>query len=150
VDREDEVNARGSRLSEAQCWDCLRRVPVARLAVVLDGEIQLRPMNFAVDHGTLLVRTATGSTLARTDGHAVVVEADSGFVPSGDERPREAWSVIVRGDAHLVTDRYELLDTIDVSLLPWEGSDKPHFLRIAPRSITGRAFSVADPARWTN
>ena len=49
-------------LPEHTCWMHLRSVEVGRLAVSVDNNPDIFPINFLVDHGTVVFRTAEGSS----------------------------------------------------------------------------------------
>ena len=66
---------------------------------------EIFPINFVVDHGTVVFRTAEGTKLAgAVQGDAVAFEAD------GYERDTgEAWSVVVKGHAEEIARGHDLL-----------------------------------------
>ena len=47
-------------LDESACWGLLRSVEVGRLAVVVNHRPEIFPINFVVDHATVVFRTAGG------------------------------------------------------------------------------------------
>lgn len=51
-------------LDSGQCLDLLRQVSVGRLAVWVDDHPDIFPLNYTVDHGTLVFRTGEGTKLA--------------------------------------------------------------------------------------
>jgi nitroimidazol reductase NimA-like FMN-containing flavoprotein (pyridoxamine 5'-phosphate oxidase superfamily) len=59
-----EVGDAAAHLDARECWTLLRTADVGRLALVVDDCPEIFPVNFVVDHGTLLFRTAAGSKLA--------------------------------------------------------------------------------------
>ena len=131
-------------LTVDQCWQRLRSVSVARLAVIADGKPAIFPINYTVDHGTLVFRSAPGTKLkAALAGPSVALETDGVDTPSGT-----AWSVVISGLASEVVRTEELLDTFTLYLFPWERSPKEHFVRIVPDSVTGRQFNIAAPSHW--
>jgi nitroimidazol reductase NimA-like FMN-containing flavoprotein (pyridoxamine 5'-phosphate oxidase superfamily) len=82
-------------LDSRQCWDLLRQVSVGRLAVKIDDHPDTFPVNYTVDHGTLVFRTAEGTKLGGALGETpAALEADGVDAVSG-----MAWSVVVRGKA---------------------------------------------------
>lgn len=125
-------------LSVSECWALARSVPVGRLAVTIDGEPDIFPINHVVDHGTIVIRTAAGTKLSASDGHVVAFEAD-GY----DVERAAAWSVVVKGVARCVDGLYETIDVLQLPVFPWQGGAKPHFLRIEPRTVTGRRVRVS-------
>ena len=50
-------------LDNHECWRLLRGVSVGRLAVWVDDHPDIFPINYKVDHGTLVFRTADGTKL---------------------------------------------------------------------------------------
>jgi uncharacterized protein len=125
-------------LEPDQCLALLRSTTVGRLAVAIDGEPDIFPVNYIVDHGTVVFRTAEGTKLAAAVlGHAVAFEADGYDPPAG-----EAWSVVMKGRAVEIARLHELLEATDLPLFPWSTWPKPRFVRIVPTTTTGRRFSV--------
>jgi nitroimidazol reductase NimA-like FMN-containing flavoprotein (pyridoxamine 5'-phosphate oxidase superfamily) len=131
-------------LAPPACWDLLRSAQVGRLAVVVDGEPDIFPINYVDDHGSIVFRTAEGTKLAASVyGQPVAFEVD-GYDPGAGV----AWSVVVRGRASELGDRHEVLDTLALPLFPWHASPKPHFVRIEPTQVTGRRFHTVTSAAW--
>lgn len=126
-------------LSESTCLALLRTVEVGRLAIATeDGGIDIFPINYAVDRGTLVFRTAPGTKLDHIVAHRrVVFEADH----FGGNEP-VAWSVVVKGDAELVSRRADLEELFDVDVHPWHPDHKPNFVRLVPAVVTGRRFVI--------
>jgi uncharacterized protein len=130
-------------LDESACWGLLRSAEVGRLAVVVNHRPEIFPINFVVDHATVVFRTAAGTKLDWGAGRDVAFEVD-GYEPDSGV----AWSVVVKGLAREVKGMYEALDALELPLFPWHTSAKPHIIRIEPDQVTGRRFKVADrPAR---
>jgi nitroimidazol reductase NimA-like FMN-containing flavoprotein (pyridoxamine 5'-phosphate oxidase superfamily) len=131
-------------LSADVCWKLLRSAPVGRLAVIVDDRPQIFPVNYVVDHATVVFRTADGTKLtASARGSAVAFEID-GY----DEATRQAWSVVLKGQAAEIRGLHELLDTMHLPLAPWQSDPKHRFVRIDPDEVSGRRFAVTDPADW--
>ncbi len=128
----EEANADETAPHEA--WALLRTATVGRLAVVGGDGPEIFPVNFVVDHGSVVFRTAAGSKLAMARGHQVAFEAD-GYT----ETTREAWSVVLKGVAREVVEMYEALDALELGTMAWHPSSKPYILRIEG-DITGRRF----------
>ncbi len=131
-------------LAVNRCWDLLREAGVGRLAVWVEDHPDIFPINFVVDHGTLVFRSAEGTKLAGalTDV-PVAVEIDG-----VDEAGAKAWSVVVRGRAEHIQQIQELTNTLDLPLFPWQAGRKGVFVRVVPTLVTGRRFPVADPEVW--
>ena len=129
-------------LSPQDSWALLRHAGLGRLALIVDGEPDIFPVNYVVDQGSVVFRTGAGTKLAWAVGHTVAFEVD-GF----DIRTATAWSVVVKGTAKEVIRLYDVLDVSELPLFPWHPTPKPHFIRIQPDSITGRLFEVTGNAR---
>jgi len=131
-------------LAVHECWRLLRTVSVGRLAVWVEDHPDIFPINFTVDHGTLVFRTGDGTKLGAVLGDTpVALEADGVDPATGI-----AWSVVAKGAADAILGVTDVLDTAGLPLFPWEDGHKDHFIRITPTSVTGRRFKVAEPKRW--
>jgi len=127
-------------LDERECWELLRTQEVGRLAVVVSNRPDIFPLNFVVDHGTIVFRTNEGTKLAAAVlGTAVAFEVDA-------EVAGAAWSVVLKGVAVEIQQMYELFDALDLPLYPWQLAPKHRFVRIVPDEVTGRRFRIADRA----
>ena len=139
-----ESEATVRNLSEDACWALLRTTSVGRLAVCVNNQPGIFPINFAVDHGTVVFRSAAGTKMsAALSQSPVALEADG-----VDADTAEAWSVVLTGQAEEITKGQDLVDTVDLPLFPWQAGDKGRFIRITPTTISGRRFPIADPSLW--
>ena len=92
------------------------------------------PVNYAIDNGNIVFRTDAG-----TKFHAAVHKAFVAFEVDWVEPTwQTGWSVVVRGQAHLVTDPDELKRVRRLPLLPWAEGDKENFVSIETKLISGR------------
>lgn len=130
-------------LPPEECWRLLRGDSVGRLAVWVNDHPEIFPINYRVDHGSLVFRTGAGTKLASALGKPVALEADGADTDGG-----VAWSVVVKGPATALTRTPEVLNSVGQLLFPWETGRKDHFLRIVPESVTGRRFKIAAPLTW--
>ena len=135
-----DVAATMVELDEHECWELLRNVEVGRLAVAIANHPDIFPVNYVVDHGSIVFRTAEGTKLA-----AAVLGVSVAFEIDG-ERDGEAWSVVVKGHAFEIENMYELFDAVDLPLYPWNTAPKHRFVRIVPDQVTGRRFMISDRA----
>jgi hypothetical protein len=127
-------------LLEQECWDLLRSQEVGRLAISIANHPDIFPVNFVVDHASIVFRTAEGTKLAAAVlGTSVAFEVD-------DETDGVAWSVVVKGHALEIADRATIFDASDLPLYPWHAAPKHRFVRIVPEMVTGRRFRVVDRA----
>lgn len=128
-------------LDQHHCWKLLRGEEVGRLAIAIAGHPDIFPVNFVVDHGSVVFRTAEGTKLAGAVlGAAVAFEID-GF----DAAAGEAWSVVAKGRAVEIEAMHEVFGALDLPLFPWHASPKHRFVRITPDELTGRRFEVVRP-----
>jgi uncharacterized protein len=121
-------------LSATESWDLLASVALGRLVTSVDGQPEIFPVNFVVQHRTVLFRTAEGTKLVSTAiNNRVLFEAD-------DHNVAEGWSVILTGTGRMLRTNEELEEAERAQLLPWTATLKQHYVRIQPISITGRRF----------
>jgi len=121
-------------LSEAECWEMLHANAFGRLALSIGNQPEIFPINYAVQGGTLLFRTAQGTKLAAlTVNEAVALEID-GYDDTG------GWSVVVKGQAHAAEWGEDFDEAQVAGLRPWVATRKPVFVRVEPGQVTGRRF----------
>lgn len=123
-------------LGEAECWALLTASQVGRVAVVVDDQPAICPVNYVVDGDSIVVRSNWPIlTSACPSPVALQVDGGEGGLETG-------WSVMVQGFAHDITDALDLtserLQKVPVS--PWAPGQKPRLLHLVPRTITGHHF----------
>jgi nitroimidazol reductase NimA-like FMN-containing flavoprotein (pyridoxamine 5'-phosphate oxidase superfamily) len=129
-------------LENNECWDLLRDAEVGRLAVSIQQQPDIFPVNYVVDHGSIVFRTAEGTKLAAAVlGRSVAFEID-GYEPVSGE----AWSVVIKGRATEIERVHDVLEAIDLPLFPWHASPKPRFVRIEVVELSGRRFFAEAPS----
>ena len=130
-------------LAAHESLELLRSSVVGRLAVSITDHPDIFPINYVVDHGSVVFRTAEGTKLAAAMlGRGVAFEVD-GY----DQANGEAWSVVIKGHAVEIEKIHDLFDAVDLPLFSWQAAPKPRFVRIEPVDISGRRFSVVEDAR---
>ena len=136
---EPELHTDLEEISEDECLQLLDRHNLGRLAIVVDGQPLIFPVNYALSHRVVTFRTAHGTKLANAPGTNVAFEIDD-----YNASTRIGWSVLVQG---VGVDATTALD--DVSWTARGGTPHPlapgvkiHRLAIKPTSITGRRFSL--------
>lgn len=135
--------AKPVELTTNQCWEYIRQAPIGRLAVIADQHPEIFPINFVVDRGSVVFRTAEGTKLrAALEGAAVAFEVD-GY----DDRLGFAWSVVLKGSAAQLESIEEVLASEELPLFPWQAGEKNHFMRIEPVETSGRSFQINSAAR---
>ena len=115
------------------------------MAVAITDHPDIFPINYIVDRGTVVFRTAEGTKLAAAVlGRAVAFEID-GYDPDSGE----AWSVVIKGAATEIERMQDVFDALDLPLFPWHSGPKHRFVRIEPHDISGRRFRVVEDRRYT-
>jgi len=126
-------------LPESECWELLKAVALGRLVTSVDGRPEIFPVNFVVQHRTVLFRTAEGTKLISSAiNNYVVFEADEHNIAEG-------WSVIVKGVARSLRTNEDLEDAERAQLLSWTAPAKTHYVRVIPEMVTGRRFRFDAP-----
>lgn len=129
-------------LPEDECWRRLEALEFGRLAFHLADEVHITPINYAVSEGHILFRTAEGSKLL-----GVVMNEDVAFeIDQVDEEAETAWSVIARGQAHLL-DGQDARDADNLRLRPWVSTEKFNVVAVRVDELSGRQFHLARPWR---
>lgn len=122
-------------LDRDECIKLMERHPAGLGRVALAGPRPvIFPVNYAIDNGTIVFRTDRGTKFS-----AAVQDSYVAFEVDWVEPTWQiGWSVVVRGQAHLITDPEELVRARNLPLLPWADGDKEHFVRIDTQLISGR------------
>ena len=130
-----------TELAPQECWELLSAHTLGRLAFHLVDELHITPINYVVDSGSLLFRSAEGSKLL-----GVVMGGPMAFEIDGDDG-QTAWSVVVRGEASLLSEgQAHRADALP--LHPWvDGEHKYNVVEIRPTEVTGRFFRLDPDAR---
>jgi nitroimidazol reductase NimA-like FMN-containing flavoprotein (pyridoxamine 5'-phosphate oxidase superfamily) len=135
-----------TELSGSECSELLRDHHFGRLAFLDQVGVMpmIIPVNYLVHNDMVVFRTDPGSKLT-----AAAHEEPVAFEVDGiDEASRTGWSVVVRGHAEQVEEP-ELSELRQSPLVAWAAGEKPHYVRIQPRLVTGRRISIADlPSNW--
>jgi uncharacterized protein len=124
-------------LGVRECLALLRSVPVGRLVFCADALPAIRPVNFAVMDGLIVVRGARGSWADKLDNTVVAFEVDQ-----IDKATRTGWNVVVVGKAHLVTEIDEIASLARPQRRPWAPGSRDRFLKIDMEQITGRKLML--------
>lgn len=121
-------------LSQGECLRLMALVPVGRIIYTRQALPAVELVNFALDHGDIIIRTdRSGKLAAATAGAVVAFEADS-----LDPSSQAGWSVTVIGHSHEVTDADEISRLEQIGLSSWAPGDHEHFIRISPGILSGR------------
>lgn len=129
-------NGRGD-LGILESHECERLIASGGVGrVVFDearGPVAL-PVNYKMLGRDVVFRTASHGPVAA----AVAAGTVSFEVDNIDDALSEGWSVVVSGDAHVVADPTERASMERLDVRPWAGGDREAYVRLVPRTITGR------------
>jgi nitroimidazol reductase NimA-like FMN-containing flavoprotein (pyridoxamine 5'-phosphate oxidase superfamily) len=137
-----ETTRRLAVLTAAECRILLDSQEVGRV-VFLDGPGPVAlPVNYALDAGDIVFRTAScSSVLASTYLSRVSFEVDD-----FDDVRREGWSVLATGRITEVDDDAELLRLEELGVMPWAEEGRTRYLRLNVLTITGRRLAATASA----
>lgn len=121
-------------LRDEQSWKLLESTKHGRLVVSVAGEPDIFPVNYLVSNRKLYLRTAPGNKLAQLTINAKVLFETDGILSD------EAWSVVLRGTARVLTNSSELAAVEKLGLKTWVPTLKDFYVEIEPSSISGRHF----------
>ena len=122
-----------SDLQEHECYELLNSTTVGRIGFVLDGQVQILPVNYRTADPGLLLRTSSSGVLRRLadDESAVSFEVDF-----HDDLGGTGWSVLMHGTLRIVSE--EEPPETQAPPSPWAGADRETPLRFLIDRITGR------------
>jgi uncharacterized protein len=130
--------ARWQELTKRECFELLTREHLGRIALTDPWGPIVLPVNFVLDHHTVVFRTGEGTKLdAASVCPRVAFEVDGTHAPT-----RTGWSVVIRGEAVEVTDAAELARLRELPLRPWAPCAGHRYVRVLPAALTGRRISV--------
>lgn len=132
-----------AKLDEDQAWQLVASRHYGRLATTIGDDIEMFPVNFVVDDGAVVFRTAAGSKLFElTVNSRVAFEVDHVEGAGG-------WSVVLHGDARVLQEGDEIAHAETLDLRPWLPTIKTTFVRIEADRVSGRAFRFGEePEGW--
>jgi nitroimidazol reductase NimA-like FMN-containing flavoprotein (pyridoxamine 5'-phosphate oxidase superfamily) len=133
-----EVATRLEPIELEQCLRLLAGHHLGRLAVVVDDQPLVFPVNYALSGRQVVFRSDPGTKLHAADGHRVAFEIDD-----SDALYHDGWSVLVVGVAHEERDPARLREYARLPLSPWVAGRKAHWMCIAGGAITGRRITHA-------
>ncbi len=120
-------------LAERECIQLLASRVLGRVAVVVDGEARVFPVNYLVDGDDIVFRTGEGTKLdAARAGALVTFEVDD-----SDPLYHTGWSVMVTGPLEAVTELRELRRMHGLPVRAW-GRDGRHVVRMPIARVSGR------------
>jgi uncharacterized protein len=114
---------------------------VGRLAITLDREPLVFPLNYAVDGDAIVFRTGVGTKLTGISRSLATFEVDR------IDAAGQGWAVTLEGLAQEVLDAdpASLRTRLDAMTIDsWPGGDRHHVVRITPYDMRGTAWAPAD------
>jgi uncharacterized protein len=128
-------------ISEAECLEILDGHSLGRIALVVQGQPLIFPVNYAMSGRMVVLRTASGTKFFHAPEAKVAFEIDEYNAATG-----VGWSVMVQGIAHDASDSFDDISWAahGVSPKPLAPGAKPYLVAIEPRVITGRRFRAGD------
>ncbi|MEV8099896.1 pyridoxamine 5'-phosphate oxidase family protein [Kitasatospora sp. NPDC085879] len=130
------------QLAPAECWAKLASGGIGRVVLsTADGPVAL-PVNFRVLDGSVVYRTAEGSSVCPEAGAPLAFEADR-----VDEALSSGWSVLVKGTAVRLDEPAVVEHLVHRGRPdPWVGEGRDVWIRIRTSSVTGRRIRTDGPA----
>ncbi len=138
--RDVDSRSRMEIIDQDECLNLLNTQDVGRIAFVNGGAADVLPVNYVLDGDAVVFATATGTKLWSVQRGPVTFEVDH-----TEAATRSGWSVVIHGLAQEITPLDSPALVARLRALPlnsWAG-DKPHLVRIALRTITGRRIREA-------
>ena len=129
-------------LTGDECFALAATQQIGRLGVNDDHYPLIFPVNFALDHRVIVIRTGPGTKLKLSSHANVTFEVDQ-----FDAETRSGWSVLIRGLAEEITAHHgpDVLErTLSAGVDPWAPGQHGHWLRLIPHAVTGRRIAPGD------
>jgi len=121
-------------LDAAQCRAYLADGGIGRFVYASERGPMAVPVNFRTLGPDIVFRTAAGAGLAAASWQPQV----SFEVDNLDETLAEGWSVLVNGQAMIVTAPNELAELDRLEVAPWAGGDRNCYIKIVASEVSGR------------
>jgi transcriptional regulator with XRE-family HTH domain len=121
-------------LDPDQCWGYLADGGIGRIVYATERGPVAVPVNFRTLRKDVVFRTAAQAGLTAASGQSQV----SFEVDNLDDTLAEGWSVLVSGQAMIVTAPGEVAELSRLEMTPWAGGDRNCYIKIVARQITGR------------
>jgi nitroimidazol reductase NimA-like FMN-containing flavoprotein (pyridoxamine 5'-phosphate oxidase superfamily) len=129
------------QLSKDECLQLMASVSVGRIIYTRRALPAVELVNFAFDHGDIIIRTEGGGKLAAATQHSVVAFE----VDRLDAAQQTGWSVTAIGQSQEVTDSGDIARLKAIGLSSWAAGVRDHFIRISPEILNGRRLLAFAP-----
>ncbi len=117
-----------------ECLRLLGTAAIGRLALSVRALPVVLPVNFALAHDGVVIRTGKDANLDQACDQTVVAFEVDGFDPI----VQAGWSVLVQGTASVLTAPAELHDASQLGLAPWGNPHADSFVKVGLDLVTGR------------
>jgi hypothetical protein len=121
-------------VDRAECLQLLGAERVGRIGLSWGALPVVLPINYAFDHGEIILRTAPGTKLSAALAETVVAFEIDGY----DSVGHTGWSVLVRGTARHLDEPAQIEAARRLPLRPWASDAADEFVVIACELVTGR------------
>jgi nitroimidazol reductase NimA-like FMN-containing flavoprotein (pyridoxamine 5'-phosphate oxidase superfamily) len=125
-------------LDDEQSWKLLEGTRHGRLVVSVAGDPDIFPVNYLTSGRKIYLRTAPGNKLAQLTINSTVLFETDGILSD------EAWSVVLRGTARVLSNSAEITAVEELGLKSWVPTLKDFYVEIEPTSVTGRHFQLGE------
>ncbi len=133
----DSATAGLEALEVEECRRLLGAGGIGRIAIAGEGAPILRPVNFAVKDGIVVIRTGEGRIFdAARRGASVAFEIDN-----VDGFEHEGWSVIATGR---LSERDADAEAYALPLRPWSAGRRDRFVMIELDVVSGRRIALEE------
>ncbi|HZT65516.1 MAG TPA: pyridoxamine 5'-phosphate oxidase family protein [Acidimicrobiales bacterium] len=130
-------------LTADECRRLLADNDLGRVAFAAEGRAHIFPVNYSSSGEAVVFRTSPGLKLDAMPLGRVAFEIDG--IDRGAGR---AWSVVVQGVAHDITDALDdaSQELRSATVVPLAPGERMHWIQIRADEVTGRSFRLAPPA----
>jgi transcriptional regulator with XRE-family HTH domain len=128
-----------AELEAGECRSYLAAGGIGRFLFMAPWGPAAIPVNFRMLGDDIVFRTGANSSLvdgARQPRVSFEVDHIDPVLGAG-------WSVLVSGEARLVTIPAELRAAAGLGIAPWAGGERDTYIRLSPRGITGRRIRAS-------
>ena len=139
----DNTSAEMHTLSTEECLALLEGNHFGRLGFVSEGAPVILPVNYVFEEPSIVIRTGSGAKLDDTPLTMVAFEIDE-----ADPAGSWGWSVMVQGPAFDISDSIDQYSGVlrDLPVEPRAPGEKPYWLKITARLVSGRRFGAVPPS----
>jgi hypothetical protein len=121
------------QLSRDECLQLMASVSMGRIIYTRQALPAVELVNFALDHGDIVIKTDGDGKLAAATRHTVVA-----FEVDCLDAQQAGWSVTAIGPSREVTDPDDIGRLQKIDLSSWAHGTREHFVRVSPELLNGR------------